>query len=64
MVKAGEAWAFEMQMTTEPGGNRLLHWANMIETREGDPSWYHLPGVNLSVPQMLEGAVYPSFEAE
>jgi hypothetical protein len=64
MVKAGEAWAFEMQMTTEPGGNRLLHWANMIETHAGEASWNQLPGLDLSVPQMLEGAVYPGFEAE
>jgi hypothetical protein len=64
MVKRGEAWAFEMQMTTDRRGNRLLHWANMMETREGEASWDQLPGVGLSVPQMLEGAVYPSFETE
>jgi hypothetical protein len=64
MVKIGEAWTFEMQMSTDSGDNRLLHWANMVETREGEASWNQLPGVGLSVPQMLEGAVYPSFGTE
>lgn len=61
MVRIGEAWTFEMQMSTDRQGNRLLHWANMVRTREGEASWNDLPGVGLSVPQMLEGAVYPSF---
>lgn len=61
MVKLGEAWTFEMQMTTERGDNRVLHWANMVQTREGEASWDQLPGLELSVPQMLEGATYPSF---
>ena len=64
MVKLGEAWTFEMQMSTERGDNRVLHWANMVETREGEASWNHLPGLDLSVPQMLEGAIYPHFESE
>lgn len=64
MVKVGEAWTFEMQMSSDRGGNRLLHWANMVETHDGEASWNQLPGVDLSVPQMLEGAVYPSFETE
>lgn len=64
MVKVGEAWTFEMQMSSDRGGNRLLHWANMVETHDGEASWNQLPGVDQSVPQMLEGAVYPSFETE
>lgn len=60
MVKIAEAWTFEMQMSTDRRSNRLLHWANMVETREGEASWNQLPGVGLSVPQMLEGAVYPN----
>jgi hypothetical protein len=64
MVRVGEAWTFEMQMSTDRRGNRLLHWANMVQTREGEASWNDLPGVGLSVPQMLEGAVYPSFATE
>lgn len=64
MVKVGEAWAFEMQMSTGQGDNRLLHWAHMVETHEGEASWSQLPGLDLSVPQMLEGASYPSFETD
>jgi len=64
MVKVGEAWTFEMQMSTDRGDNRLLHWANMVQTHEGEASWNQLPGLDLSVPQMLEGAVYPRFETE
>jgi len=59
MAKVGSGWTFEMQMSTERGSNRVLHWANMAQTREGDPSWQQLPGVPYSVPEMLEGAVYP-----
>ena len=64
MVRTGEAWTFQMQMSTDRRGNRLLHWASMVQTREGEASWNDLPGVGLSVPQMLEGAVYPSFATE
>jgi hypothetical protein len=64
LVQAGEAWSFGMQMSTERGSDRLLHWANMVETRAGDPSWNELPGIGLSVPQMLAGAVYPRFAPE
>lgn len=61
MTRVGDAWAFQMQMSTASGGKQLLHWANMMQTRAGDASWEKLPGVDLSVPQMLEGAVYPQF---
>lgn len=64
MVKIGEAWTFEMQMATDRGDNKVLHWANMVETHEGEASWNQLPGLDLSVPEMLAGAVYPSFEDE
>lgn len=59
MVKLGPAWAFEMQMSTERGDARVLHWANMVQTRPGEPSWEQLPGLPYSVPDMLEGAEYP-----
>ena len=61
MVKVEQAWAFEMQMSTDRRDNRVLHWANMVQTQEGDPSWSQLPGLGYSVPEMLEGAVYPHF---
>jgi hypothetical protein len=60
VVKFGGGWAFEMQMTTDRGGARVLHWANMVQTREGDSSWLQLPGLTYSVPELLAGASYPS----
>lgn len=61
MVELAGAWVVEMQMSTDRLGTRVLHWANMVQTREGDPSWQQLPGLTASVPEMLEGAVYPHF---
>lgn len=63
MVEIGGAWVVEMQMSTDRVGSRVLHWANMVQTREGEPSWQQLPGLNCSVPEMLDGSVYPSFDA-
>ena len=63
MVEIGGAWAFAMQMSTDRVGTRVLHWANMVQTREGDPSWQQLPGLTHSVPEMLAGAVYPRLAA-
>jgi hypothetical protein len=63
MVRFQGAWGFEMQMSTDRSGSRVLHWATMVQTREGDASWNQLPGLTYSVPQMLEGATYPSLEA-
>jgi hypothetical protein len=45
--------ALEMQMSTGTI-ERTAHWAYMMQTRPGDPSWDALPGVGLSVPEMLE----------
>jgi hypothetical protein len=53
-----------MQMSTDRQSNRVLHWANMVQTHEGEPSWNQLPGLDSSVPQLLKGAVYPQFENE
>lgn len=63
MVEVGGAWVFAMQMSTDRLGTRVLHWANMVQTREGDPSWQQLPGLTYSVPEMLDGAVYPHIDA-
>jgi hypothetical protein len=51
--------ALVMQMST---GNteRTAHWARMIQTKPGDPSWDSLPGAGLSVPQMLDGIEPPT----
>jgi hypothetical protein len=62
MVKVDGAWAFQMQMSTDRVNDRMLHWANMTQTREGESGWRHLPGNGYSVPQMLAGADYPQFD--
>jgi hypothetical protein len=64
MVKMDGEWAFQMQMATAAGRNFLFHWANMMQTKEGDASWDNLPGVDYSMPEMLEGASYPHFSLE
>lgn len=61
MVQVAGQWAFQMQMATGAGGTRLLHWANMLQTKEGDRTFAKLPGVNYSVEEMLAGASYPAF---
>jgi len=59
MIRLNNQWAFQMHMATASASGQLLHWANMLQTREGEESWRQLPGTNLSVPAMLEGAAYP-----
>jgi hypothetical protein len=63
MVELQGAWGFEMQMSTDRLGSRVLHWATMVQTRKGEASWEQLPGLACSVPDMLEGATYPSVTA-
>lgn len=54
MVREHGEWLMENQMSTLSAGNVLLtHWAHMRECRPGDPCFSSLPGVGLSVPQML-----------
>lgn len=44
------------QMSSSPNERlRVLHWAYMLQTQPGDPSWDSLPGVDVSVPQFLSG---------
>jgi len=55
MVKQKDQWTFEMQMSS--GGSTLTsHWAFMYSTTEGEASWNKLPGVDYSVPELLEAA--------
>ena len=51
-------WSLEMQMSS---GNRkrTAHWAYMTQTQPGDPSWESLPGVGISVAEMLQGCESP-----
>jgi len=59
--KAGQR-SFEMQMSSGTGDPLTAHWAYMMQTREGEPSWEKLPGVGLSVPEMLAGIDPPTTE--
>lgn len=54
--------SFEMQMSSGTGDPLTAHWAYMMQTRKGEPSWEKLPGVALSVPEMLEGTNPPTIE--
>lgn len=58
IVPHAQGRSFEMQMSTGQR-DRTAHWAWMVQTRPGDPSWDSLPGVGLSVPEMLEGTEAP-----
>jgi hypothetical protein len=62
MTQVAGQWAFQMQMNTPAGSNQIFHWANMMQTKEGEASWDKLPGVKYSVPEMLDGASYPQFD--
>lgn len=55
-------WSFEMQMSTGDR-TRTAHWAWMVQTRPGEPSWDSLPGFGISVPEMLEGTEAPQAPA-
>jgi len=53
-----DTWSLEMQMSS--GSQELTaHWAYMVRVQPGDPSWDSVPGIGLSVPQMLEGLEPP-----
>ena len=42
------------QMSSSPNERlRVLHWAYMLRTQEGDATWNQLPGVGVSVPTFL-----------
>ena len=60
MVQVQGQWAFQMQMSTGGGGTKLLHRANMWQTRRGERTCAKLPGVNYAVSDMLAGASDPT----
>ena len=62
MLPHRDGWSFQMQMSSGDR-NRTAHWAYMVQTRPGEPSWDSLPGVGLSVPEMLEGTEAPQAPA-
>lgn len=62
IVQLEGRWVFQMQMSTNNMGEQLLHWANMQQITPENPDWEKLPGVDYSVPEMLEDAEYPEFD--
>lgn len=56
-------WSFEMQMSTGQG-SVTSHWAHMVPVRPGDPAWDSLPGVGISVSEMLAGCEVPTMEGD
>jgi hypothetical protein len=58
-IRHDDAWSLEMQMSTGMT-DTLAHAAYMVRTSPSDPSWTSLPGVALSVPEMLDGLEPPS----
>ncbi len=61
-VPHGDQWSLEMQMSTG-SGKTTAHWAYMTQVKPDDPSWKSLPGVGISVPQMLQGCEPPRFNS-
>jgi hypothetical protein len=55
--------ALAMQMSTGTL-ERTAHWAYMMQTKPGDPSWDALPGMGVSVPEMLDGMDPPQLAPE
>ncbi len=47
-------WTMENQMFTSPGQTlQIGHWAYMVQTHPGLPSWNALPSSGVSVPEFL-----------
>jgi hypothetical protein len=40
-------------MSSGPATVQVSHWAYMLQTSEGEPSWNSLPGVGVSVPDFI-----------
>jgi hypothetical protein len=50
--------SLEMQMSSG-SSKQTAHWAYMCQVAPDDPAWESLPGVKISVPQMLDGSEPP-----
>lgn len=46
-------WTMENQMSSGPVRLQVTHWAYMFQTQPGDPSWLSLPGLGISVEELL-----------
>ena len=54
MVKKGNQWTMENQMSTGNGSSLVGHWAYMVQAKPGDAAWRSLPGVDMSMPEFLD----------
>jgi hypothetical protein len=50
---------FSMQMSSGAPAGLVVHWAHMLQVREGDPEWTDLPCVGASVDAVLAGVAAP-----
>jgi hypothetical protein len=62
-VEYRKSWSLEMQMSSGDD-KRTAHWAYMSRVEPGEPSWESLPGVEISVPEMLKGCEPPQQSSE
>jgi hypothetical protein len=51
-------WSFEMQMSSG-SSTQTAHWAYMMPIEPNNSDWNSLPGVGLTVPEMLQGCPAP-----
>jgi hypothetical protein len=56
MQKKFGHWTMENQMFSSGGTIQVGHWAYMVQTHPGLPSWHSLPGAGVSVPVFLSEA--------
>jgi hypothetical protein len=53
MVRKKGKWTMVNQMTGPAGDGTVSHWAYMVQSRPGDPTFKNLPFANESVPEFL-----------
>ncbi|MBU3657388.1 MAG: hypothetical protein FGM35_05090 [Rhodocyclaceae bacterium] len=53
MVLKDDQWTMVNQMTSPAQGGTISHWAYMVQSKQGDASYEHLPFVNESIPNFL-----------
>lgn len=55
MVKRAGRWTMVNQMTskTANGDDTLSHWAYMVQSKPGSPTYYKLPFANVSIPEFM-----------
>ena len=62
--EANESEPDKISLKMMPVAERMLLGIPLDPSTMTESDWERLPGISLSVPEMLEGASYPSFQAE